>query len=82
MQSCYSIRQLRNRKRQNTARATTSSENNGSESHSAMKFCRTNENEEPKIRSLTQEEVIEQIKNFIATLTRQLEDLTRVVQGL
>ena len=55
---------------------------NGPECNSAMNCHDTNENEEPEIRGLTQEEVIEQIKSSIAPLTRQLEDLIRLVQWL
>ena len=35
----------------------------------------------PKVRTLTQGAVNEQIKWFIAPLTSQLEELTRLVQG-
>ena len=36
----------------------------------------------PEIQTLTQEAVNEQIRGFIAPLTRQLEDLTRLMQGM
>ena len=35
-----------------------------------------------ELHTLTQEEVNEQIKELIAPLTRQLEELTRLVQGM
>ena len=35
-----------------------------------------------ELQSLTQETVNEQIRGFIAPLTRQLEELTRLVQGM
>ena len=35
-----------------------------------------------EIQALTQETIIEQIRGFIAHLTRQLEELTRLVQGM
>ena len=38
--------------------------------------------EVPEIRTMTQEAVNEQIKGFIAPVIRQLEGLTRVVQGV
>ena len=38
--------------------------------------------ESPDIQTLTQEVVNKQIKGFIAPLTRQLEDLTRLVQKM
>ena len=40
------------------------------------------EGESPEIQTLTQEAVNEQIRRFIAHLTRQLEELTRMVQGI
>ena len=42
----------------------------------------TNESEAPEVCTLTQEEVNEQTKSFIAPLARQPEDLTRLVQIL
>ena len=47
-----------------------------------MNSHETNEIEEPEIRTLTQEQLKEQIKTFFAPITRQLEDLIRLVQGL
>ena len=40
------------------------------------------EGEVSEIQPLTQEAVNEQIRGFIAPVTRQLEELTRVVQGM
>ena len=40
------------------------------------------EGEIPEFQTLTQEAVNEQIRGFIAPLTRQLEELTRLVQGM
>ena len=60
----------------------TVTKSNGSESHSAMNSQEFNESEDPKIRTLTREEINEQIKSFVAQLTRQLEVLTHRVQGL
>ena len=48
----------------------------------SMNSPETNENEDSEMRALTQEEIDEQIKSFIAPLTRQLEDLTRLVSGM
>ena len=36
----------------------------------------------PKTRLLTKEGVDEQIRNYIALLTRQLKELTRLIQGM
>ena len=41
-----------------------------------------NVEEVSEIQSLTQEAVSEQIRGFIAPLTHQLEELTRLVQGM
>ena len=49
-------------------RASNSSENFGEEV--------------PEIHTLTQEAVNEQIKGFIAPLTCQLEELTRLLEGM
>ena len=38
--------------------------------------------ENPKMQTLTQEAVDEQIRGFFAPLTRQLEELTRLVQEM
>ena len=38
--------------------------------------------ENPEMQTLTQEAVNEQIRGFIAPLTRQLEELTRLVQEM
>ena len=40
------------------------------------------ERENPEIQTLTQVAVDEQIRGFIAPLTRQLEELTRLVQEM
>ena len=58
------------------------SENSSSEGSSAMNSTDTNGNEGPEIPEITQAEVDEQIKSFIAFLTRQREDSTRFVQGV
>ena len=38
--------------------------------------------ENPKMQTLTEEAIDEQIRGFIAPLTRQLEELTRLVQEM
>ena len=40
------------------------------------------EGEVPEFQKLTQEGVNEQIRGFTALVTRQLEELTRLVQGM
>ena len=51
------------------------SKNNGPGKTSVLNAHETNRNEELGIRTLTQEEVNEQIRSFIALLQSQLEDL-------
>ena len=58
------------------------SEGGSSECSSAMNSHENNEKVGPEIRVLTQKEVDAGIKSFIAPLTRQQEDLTRLVQGV
>ena len=75
-------RDLRNGRRYQTSielkmRAHGSTEENGS-GISSENFG----GEVSEIQTLTQEAVNEQIRGFIAPLTRQLEDLTRLVQGM
>ena len=67
-------------KRYNTATTNTRSENYGPESTSAGISHETDENEEIEMRTATPEEVKEQIKSFIAPPTKQLEDMTQLVQ--
>ena len=52
------------------------------EGNRAVNSLENTEGEVPEIRILTQEAVKEQIKGFIAPLTRQLEELTRLVQEM
>ena len=74
------IREFEKQKRYNTARTTTMSEDNISESHYEMNSHETNGKEEPEVRILKQEEVIEQNRNVIEPIMRQLEDLTQILE--
>ena len=57
--------------------------NRGSTEEIANKNLSENvEGEIPEVQKLTQEAVNEQIRGFIAPLTRQLEELTPQVQGM
>ena len=82
MQTFDSIREFRNGKRDNIAGTATMGENNSSEGNSNLNSHETNGNEKTEIRTLTHEEGNEQSKNFIAQLTRRLDYLIRLVQGL
>ena len=46
-----------------------------------MSIHKDNVNDETKARILTQGEFEEHIRNYFARLTKQLEDLTRQIQG-
>ena len=72
-------RELRNGKRSQTSieRITSSTEEMANRSSSENV-----KREIPEFQRLTQEAVNEQIRGFIAPLTRQLGELTRLVQGM
>ena len=53
-----------------------------SETHTIMNAHENGVNNKPEALILTQKEVDEQIRNCIAPLTKQLEDLTRPIQGM
>ena len=57
-------------------------ENGSVKVNRGKKLSEYTEKEFPEIRILTQEAVNEQIKGFIAPLTRQLEELTALVRGM
>ena len=56
--------------------------NDGSETNTLVNAHGSKADSESGARILTQEEVDEQIKNKINPLTRQLEDLTRLIEGM
>ena len=58
------------------------SENSSVEDNRAGNSSENVEEEFPEIHTLTEVVVNEQIKGFIAPLTRQLEELTRLVQRM
>ena len=75
-------RELRNGKRYQTFFERIMS-NNGSTEESANRSSSENvEGEVPEFQTLTKEAVNEQIRGFFGPLTRQLEELTRLVQGM
>ena len=69
-------RELRNRKRYNTDTDDKMSENGSIESSGIGNPWENIGKEIPQVGVLIQEAVKEQIKGFIAPLTRQLEELT------
>ena len=74
-------RELRNGKRyQNSIERTM--RNQSSTEEIANRSSLENVEEAPEFQTLTQEAVNEQIRGFITPLTRQLEELTRLVQGM
>ena len=58
------------------------SENGSSEENVTGNSSENVEGEVSEIHTLTQEAVSEQIEGFVVPLTRQLEELTRLVQGM
>ena len=55
---------------------------NNSEISGLLKAHRDDVDSDSNVRILTQEEVKEKIKSYIAPLTKQLEDLTWLIQGM
>ena len=82
MLDCEDYRELRNGKWYNTAIERTMSENGSIEEHVTKKSSANVEREISETQTLNQKAVNEQTKGFIAPLTRQLEELTRLVQGM
>ena len=75
-------KELRNGKRYQTSDEREMS-NHGSTEETANRSSSENvDGEIPQIQTLTQDAVNEQIRGFIAPLTRQLEELTRLVRGM
>ena len=79
MQAFDSIRVLRNRRKYDTSIYTVISESSTSDGSPAMIAPETIENEGLKIRTLTQEEVDEQIQLFITPVAMQLKDFIWLV---
>ena len=79
MQAFDPICELRNDKRDNTGIDYRMSENSSTEGSPVFKPAEQTENLMSEIRAVTQEKVDEQINGFIAPLTRQPEQLTRLV---
>ena len=78
----YFYRELRNGKKYNADPARIMSENGSVEDNRAGNSSENTEEEVPQIRTLTQEALKEQIEGFMAPLTRQLEEFTRLVQEM
>ena len=75
-------RELRNGIRYYTSIGSTLSDHSSTEENLTRTSSENVEGEVSEIQTLTQEAVNEQIRGFIAPLTRQLEELTRLVQGM
>ena len=75
-------RERRNGKGYNTTIEHTKSENGSIEENIAGNSSENVKREVSENQTLTQEAVKEQIKGFIGPLTRQREQLTRLVQGM
>ena len=77
-----SYRELRNGKRCNSNRESEMSENGDVEENRSSTSSEKVEEEIPEIHTFTQEAVKEQIKGFISPLTRQVEEMIKLVQGM
>ena len=75
-------RELKNGKRYQTSIERTMSNHGSTEEIANRSSLENVEGEVAEFQTLTQEAVNEQIRGFIAPLTRQLEELTRLVQGM
>ena len=73
MQAFHWICEVRKRKKYDTAINATLGQISSSLVTLAMNSLETNQNEGPEVRALTQEEVGEQIKSFIAPPTREVD---------
>ena len=82
MLSSTGYRELRNGKRYQRSIECTMSDHGSTEENATGISSENVEGEGPEIQTLTQEAVNEQIRGFIAPLTRPLEELTRLVQGM
>ena len=76
MPASASIRELRNGRKHDNAIENVMIERNYSKGIAFMIAPETNDSDGPKIGAKTQEEMDEQIRNFIASLMGQLDDLT------
>ena len=75
-------REFRNGKRYNTQTKREMSENDSVDENITVNSSENVEGEVSKINTLTQKAVNGHIKGYIAPLTRQLAELTRLLQGM
>ena len=75
-------RELRISNRYDTLKNGRMTENSMSEKCDSLNAHRDNVDSQSKARILTKEEVHEYIETYITSLTKQLEDLTRLIQGM
>ena len=82
MQPFDLMRQLEKEKKCDTMLSIEKSEGSITENRPMMNAQERNVEDEPEVHILTEEEVNYQIRNHVAPLTKQLEDLTRLIQGM
>ena len=82
MLNSIDCRELRNGKRHLTSDESEVSHHGSTEEIAKRNSSENSVGENSEIHSLTQEAVDQQIRGFIAHLTRQLEELTRLVQEI
>ena len=76
------VRVSRNRRKCEIAKKNNLSENRGSSYNSAMSNQKDDVNSETKARIRSQADENEQMMRCITPQTKQLKDLTRVIQGM
>ena len=81
MLSFNAVRVLRSGKKYIITMNTNMSEDNGSGNNPTRTNHKSDVNCETETRILTQEDVTEHIKNYNAPLTKQLDDLTRLIHS-
>ena len=82
MLNFFDYRELRNGKRYQTSDERILNHHGSTEEIAHRSSSENVEGELPEFQTLTQEAVNEQNRGFSAPLTRQLEELTRLVQGM
>ena len=75
-------RKLRNGKKYHTLASNRRTETDSSGTNIPLNAHESNRDSESEVRMLTQEEADEQIKTYVASLAKQLEDLTRLMQEM
>ena len=82
MKSFDSTRQLVNAKKQDNANSIKMIESNRTESSPIVNLTERNVKDEPEVHVLTRERVNDEIQNHSVSLTKQLEDMSRLIRRM